>query len=69
MASSSNLPIKKKCGAWMWFVEENNCDWYMMHLYEMYIMLNPQQRRLKDNEIIRQERIQDLKADLNERNG
>ncbi|GJY19139.1 hypothetical protein Tco_0390630 [Tanacetum coccineum] len=65
---NQSRPINKKRGAWMWFDEEIECDWYMMHLYAMYILLNPQQRCLINNEISRQERIQDLEADLNEIN-
>ncbi|GJU59562.1 hypothetical protein Tco_1237328 [Tanacetum coccineum] len=45
------------------------CDWYRIHLSEMYIMPNPQERRRMDNEISRRGRIEDLEGDLKGRNG
>nr|GEW50131.1 DNA-(apurinic or apyrimidinic site) lyase 2 [Tanacetum cinerariifolium]GEW77629.1 DNA-(apurinic or apyrimidinic site) lyase 2 [Tanacetum cinerariifolium] len=65
---NQSKPVKKICDMWLWFDPKIECDWYRIHWYEMYIQLNPQQRRLMDNAISRQRRIEDLEADLNERN-
>ncbi|GJX50934.1 hypothetical protein Tco_0277779 [Tanacetum coccineum] len=37
---------------------------YRMHLYEMYIILNPNHRNLLHNEINRQARIEELEGEL-----
>ncbi|GKD44998.1 DNA-(apurinic or apyrimidinic site) lyase 2 [Tanacetum coccineum] len=59
-------PGKKKCGYCEWYDPEIDTDWYRMHLYEMFILLNPNQRRLLHNEISRQARIEELKGELYE---
>nr|GFA83485.1 zinc finger C2H2-type/integrase DNA-binding domain-containing protein [Tanacetum cinerariifolium] len=57
-------PGKKKCGYWEWYDPEIDHDWYRMHVYEMYIILNPNHRNLLHNEINRQARIEELKGEL-----
>ena len=40
------------------------CDWYKMHLFEMYKTLKPNQRREVLIEVNRQRRIEELEAEL-----
>ncbi|GKE56055.1 hypothetical protein Tco_1495240, partial [Tanacetum coccineum] len=55
---------KKKCGYWEWYDPKIDTEWYRMHLYEMFILLNLNQRRLLHNEINRQARIDELEVEL-----
>ncbi|GJV73926.1 zinc finger C2H2-type/integrase DNA-binding domain-containing protein [Tanacetum coccineum] len=64
VCANRSKPGKKKCGYWEWYDPEIDHDWYMMHLYEMYIILNPNHRNLLHNEINRQARIEELEGEL-----
>ncbi|GKA53094.1 putative reverse transcriptase domain-containing protein [Tanacetum coccineum] len=55
---------EKKCGYWEWYDPEIDHDWYKMHLYEMYIILNPNHRNLLHNKINRQARIEEIEGEL-----
>ncbi|GJU15699.1 zinc finger C2H2-type/integrase DNA-binding domain-containing protein [Tanacetum coccineum] len=54
---------KKKCGYWEWYDPEINTEWYKMNLYELFILLNPNQRNLLHNEVSCQERIDQLEVE------
>jgi hypothetical protein len=54
----------KKCEQFDWYDPEEECDWYKMHLFEMYSKLNPRQRREVQIEVNRQRRIEELEAEL-----
>ncbi|GKC82915.1 hypothetical protein Tco_1138632 [Tanacetum coccineum] len=62
--SNATATGKKKCGYWEWYDPEIDHDWYMMHLYEMYIILNHNHRNLLHNEVNRQARIEELESKL-----
>ncbi|GJR49722.1 DNA-(apurinic or apyrimidinic site) lyase 2 [Tanacetum coccineum] len=64
VCANRSKPGKKKCGYWEWYDPEIDHDWYRMHLYEMYIILNPNHRNLLHNEINRQARIEELEGEL-----
>nr|GEX26196.1 DNA-(apurinic or apyrimidinic site) lyase 2 [Tanacetum cinerariifolium] len=61
-------PMKKKCEVWDWYDLEIESDWYMMHLYEIYTILNPQQRRQLGQETSRQVKIEELEVELGDKN-
>ncbi|GJZ41466.1 RNA-directed DNA polymerase, eukaryota [Tanacetum coccineum] len=57
-------PGKKKCETWDWYDLELESDWYLQNLYEMYLLLNPHQRRQLGNKMTRQQKIEVLEAEL-----
>ncbi|GKA95306.1 hypothetical protein Tco_0817344 [Tanacetum coccineum] len=57
-------PGKKKCDTWDWYDLELESDWYRQNLYEIYVLLNPHQRRQLGNEMTRQQKIEVLEAQL-----
>ena len=61
-------PVKKKCEFWDWYDPEIDTDWYRMNLYQMYTLLNPQQRRQLGEEGNRVWRIGVLEAELGQKN-
>lgn len=56
----------KKCAFWDWYDPELEDDWYRYHMYEMYNLLNPNQRRELENEMSRQVRLEQLQVELAE---
>lgn len=60
-------PVRKKCEFWDWYDPEMDSDWYRMHLYQMYTLLNPQQRTNLGQEGNREWRIGQLEAELGEK--
>ncbi|GJX13874.1 zinc finger C2H2-type/integrase DNA-binding domain-containing protein [Tanacetum coccineum] len=56
-------PGKKKCGYWEWYDPKINTEWYKINLYELFILLNPNQRNLLHIEVSCQERIDQLEVE------
>ncbi|GKB67025.1 DNA-(apurinic or apyrimidinic site) lyase 2 [Tanacetum coccineum] len=53
-------PVGQHCGTWDWYDLELEHDWYRFELFDMYNLLNPQQRHQHQAEMRREERIQEL---------
>nr|GEY23655.1 hypothetical protein [Tanacetum cinerariifolium] len=52
--------VRKHCSTWDWYNPELEHDWYHFEFFDMYILLNPQQRHQHQAEMNREERIQEL---------
>nr|GEX97897.1 hypothetical protein [Tanacetum cinerariifolium] len=60
-----NRPVGKHCNTWDWYDPELEHDWYRFELFDMYNLLNPQQRHQHQAEMTHEERIQELTHQLN----
>ncbi|GJZ27234.1 hypothetical protein Tco_0571487 [Tanacetum coccineum] len=54
----------KKCNFWDWYDDDVENEWYRTHLYEMYRLLNPSQRRELETEISSQEEVVLLQLEM-----
>ncbi|GJX34400.1 retrovirus-related pol polyprotein from transposon TNT 1-94 [Tanacetum coccineum] len=54
----------KKCNFWDWYDDDVENEWYRTHLYEMYRLLNPSQRRQLETEISSQEEVVLLQLEM-----
>ncbi|GKC04584.1 hypothetical protein Tco_0996194 [Tanacetum coccineum] len=57
----SNIGNKKECKCRL---PEQENEWYRTHLYEMYMLLNPSQRRELETEISSQEEVVLLQLEM-----
>ncbi|GJT70211.1 hypothetical protein Tco_1029497 [Tanacetum coccineum] len=54
----------KKCNFWDWYDDDVENEWYRTHLYEMYRLLNPSQRRELETKISSQEEVVLLQLEM-----
>ncbi|GKB31900.1 DNA-(apurinic or apyrimidinic site) lyase 2 [Tanacetum coccineum] len=47
-------PVGQHCGTWDWYDLELEHDWYRFELFDMYNLLNPQQRHQHQAEMRRE---------------
>ncbi|GJS69367.1 DNA-(apurinic or apyrimidinic site) lyase 2 [Tanacetum coccineum] len=55
-----NRRVGKHCGTWDWYDPELEHDWYRFKLFDMYNLLNLQQKHQQQAEMRHEERIQEL---------
>ncbi|GJZ22629.1 hypothetical protein Tco_0559668 [Tanacetum coccineum] len=58
------MPVGKHCDTWDLYDPELEHDWYRFELFDMYNLLNPQQRHQHQVAMMREERIQESGCSL-----